>query len=92
MADEVKLHRQRAIGQEAQRLWENSTIQEFFTEMENDIREDWRGSKDEEHDLRERTYRKMQALEDFKQKFKTRMATGKLAARELLELEEQKKR
>ena len=92
MADEFKLHRQRASGQEAQRLWENSMIQEFFTDMENEIRDGWRSTKADEHDVREQIYLKMLNFEDFKQKFKTRMATGKLAARELLELEEKRKR
>lgn len=92
MPDEMKLHKQRARGQEALRLWENSMIQEFFTEIENDIRDGWRNTKGEEQDLREQIYLTMRVFENFKQKFKTYIATGKLAAKELLEIEEQRKR
>ena len=92
MADELKLVRQRAEGQKALRLWEDEMIQGFFTAVENEIRDGWKDSLGGEQDLREQQYLMFRLQQRLKQCFKTYMATGKLAARELYEIEEKRKR
>ena len=92
MADDIKLARQRARGAEAKRLWENSMIQEFFTKLENEIKEALFASKGDESDIRERCYLMMRLHQNYKSQFRTFMYTGDIAAKELLEIEEERKR
>lgn len=92
MTDEIKLHKQRARGQEAKRLWENSMIQEFFAEMEKTVKDALFASKAEELDVRERCYLMMRLHENYKQQFKSFMFTGEIARKQLLEIEEQRTR
>jgi hypothetical protein len=90
--DELKLQRQRARGGEAKRLWENSMIQEFFTEVEKTVKDALFSSKAEDADLRERCYLMMRLHENYKQQFKSFMYTGEIANKQLLDIEEQRKR
>ena len=90
MVDEIKLHKQRARGQEAQRLWENSMIQEFFTAVEETVRGAWKDSQADEAEVRERAYLMLRLHENYKQQFKSYMYTGKIAAAELLDIEKRK--
>ena len=90
MTDEMKLHRQRAAGLKAQTLWDSPTVKEIFAEMEEDVRKGWAESKAEEKDRREEIYWYMRAVEEVKRKFQLRISTGKLAAKQLEELEEAK--
>lgn len=92
MTDEVRLHRQRARGQEAKRLWENSMLQECFAEMEKTVKDALFTSKAEEADLRERCYLMLRLHESYKQQFKSFMYTGEIAAKQLLAIEEDRKR
>ena len=80
--DENKLIRQRSKGAKAEHLWD-TTLQEIFTEMEEDIRNGWKNSLADEQGRREEIYHFMRALEDLKQRLKTRIATGKYAAKQL---------
>jgi 5'-deoxynucleotidase YfbR-like HD superfamily hydrolase len=90
MTDEIKLHKQRARGQEAKRLWENSMIQEFFTTMQQTVMDAWRDSKGDEADVRERAYLMMRLHENYKQQFRSFIYTGEIASRELLSIEQRK--
>lgn len=92
MVDEIKLQRQRSRGAEAKRLWENSMIQDFFTEVEKSIRDALFTSKAEETDLRERCYLMIRLHENYKQQFKSFIYTGEIAAKQMLDLDEQRKR
>jgi hypothetical protein len=91
MTDEFKLRRQRARGAEAQRLWENSMIQGFFTEIEKTVKDALFTSKAEEGEVRERCYLMMRLHENYKQQFKSFIYTGEIAARDLLVIEERRK-
>ena len=91
MTDENKLLRQRTNGQKASRLWDDPMIQGFFTEIENEIKNSWMQSRGGEQDLREEQWRVWRVHERYKQAFKNYMATGKLAAKELFEIEERRK-
>jgi hypothetical protein len=90
--DEIKLQRQKARGGEAKRLWENSMVQEFFTEVEKTVKEALFSSKEEEADVRERCYLMMRLHENYKQQFRSFMYTGEIAVKQLLEIEQQRKR
>ena len=90
--DEFKLHQQRARGQEANRLWENSMIQEFFAAVEKQLTDALFGSKADEEKERERAYLMMRLHQNYKQQFKSFMFTGEIASKELLKIEEEKKR
>lgn len=79
--DQNRLIRERKQGAKAEGLWEG--LQEIFTEMEDDIRNGWKGSKADERERREEIYYFMRALEDLKQRLKVRIATGKFAAKQL---------
>lgn len=92
MTDELKLRRQRARGEEAARLWENSMIQEFFTEMEKTIKDALFSSKAEDAEVRERCYLMMRLAGNLKQQFKSFIYTGEIASKQLLQIEEQRKR
>jgi hypothetical protein len=91
MVDEIKLVRQRARGQEAKRLWENSMLQEFFEAVEKQIKDALFDSKADEGDVRERCYLMMRLHENYKQQFKSFMFTGEIASKQLLDIEEMKR-
>jgi hypothetical protein len=88
MVDELKAAKQRARGQEAKRLLENSMIQEFFTSIEKTVSDAWSGSKADEADVRERAYLMMRLVANLKQQFTSCMYTGEIASRDLLMVEQ----
>ena len=87
MTDEGKLHKQRSNGQKASRLWEDPMIQGFFAAIDEEIVTAWQGSKGGEQDLREQQFLMWRLHQRYKQAFKSYMATGKLAEKQLFELE-----
>jgi hypothetical protein len=91
MTDEVKLHRQRARGQEAKRLWENTMVQEFFAAVEKQVKDALFDSAAGEGDVRERCYLMMRLHENYKQQFKSFMYTGEIASKQLLDIEKHRK-
>ena len=90
--DELKLTRQRARGLKAQRLLDEPLMQEIFDEIDKEIIDGWKTSRSEEKDRREEIYYLQRAVEAFKDRLRARVFTGKVANKELEDIEKAKKK
>jgi len=89
--DEMKLLRQRARGEEAKRLLENSILKETFATVEKEIIAAWQDSMGGEGVQREEAYRLLRALRRLKGVMESFMYTGEIARKDLLEIEAEAK-
>jgi hypothetical protein len=88
--DELKLVKQRARGQEAERLLKNSLLKEAFELIEKRIIDDWLGSLPDERNMREELYRSAQNLGKLEQALKSVLYTGEIASKDLMVVEKEK--
>lgn len=73
-------------GEEAQRLLDNVLLQETFGAMERDILATMKRLKPNDEEGRDVCWRELRALERFKGKFRSYVATGENAQKGLLQL------
>jgi hypothetical protein len=92
MVDQMKLHRQRAVGLKAAKEWGSPVLQEIIAEMEADVSKGWMTTKSDERERREELYYFSRAIEDVKHRFQKRIADGKYAEKQIQEIEDERKR
>jgi hypothetical protein len=92
MVDEMKLVRQRARGEEARRLLENSMLKGAFADIEKGIIDAWLATLPAEREEREELYRSVQNLGRLEMQLKSVLYTGAIAIKDLIDIEARKEK
>jgi len=90
MSDEAKLAQEVARSQDAQALLENPLLIEAFDAIEKEIDKEWKQSKANDADAREKLYLMNRLLAKLKGQIQTHVQTGRLAQKQLIDLRERR--
>ncbi len=86
-----KLEAQRERGKKAEQIMSAEIVQEALEKIEGTIQKSWEGSKADDHEVRHNAYLMSRLLKNFKGEFLRAMKTGKVAEKELLEIDKRSK-
>jgi hypothetical protein len=74
----------------ARAIVEDELVVEVFARLERRLQDDWTGSAPADQDGRERAYRALRALQDFRAEFARLISDGQVAERELAALDRER--